>query len=255
MSLSMAVSCPADVLGQGEHAGYRWIVMQNSMGFRCGYVGIPVGHPWHGKGYDDIDADVHGGLTFANPGEGDSHWLGFDCAHYGDAPDPELPGTKELPDSFRARLYGSGVVRDQVYVEAQCRSLCEQAARAAGALVAAPAAFGEVAGRFWHISQNNSGGSFDFDEARGITHEVIIEARTLDEASARAQDIGLYFDGVRDGRDCGCCGDRWSEPYGDGDEIPSVHGKPVAERVPSVFRPADGKSVCIHFLDGRKEWA
>lgn len=59
--------------------------------------------------------------------------------------------------------------------------------------------------KFYHFSQNNSGGSFDFDENSGITHHVVIEANSADHASARAQDIGIYFDGVRDGVDCGCC--------------------------------------------------
>lgn len=30
--------------------------------------------------------------------------------------------------------------------------------------------------KFWHFSQNNSGGAFDFDHLAGITHHVIIEA-------------------------------------------------------------------------------
>ena len=29
-----------------------------------GYVGLPDEHPCSGKGYDDIDVNVHGGLTY-----------------------------------------------------------------------------------------------------------------------------------------------------------------------------------------------
>ena len=35
-------------------------------GWGNGYILIPQTHPWYGKGYDDINADVHGGLTLAN---------------------------------------------------------------------------------------------------------------------------------------------------------------------------------------------
>lgn len=75
----------------------------------CGYVGLPPGHPFHGKDYNDVKRtdgsylNVHGGLTFASPcsekvradGGGICHipapgrpanvwWLGFDCAHCDD---------------------------------------------------------------------------------------------------------------------------------------------------------------------------
>lgn len=33
-------------------------------GYANGYVAIPTDHPCHGKDYDEIDVDVHGGLTF-----------------------------------------------------------------------------------------------------------------------------------------------------------------------------------------------
>jgi integrase len=78
--------------------GYACLVKRNRFGALCGYVGVPQGHPWHGKGYDDVEADVHGGLTYAAPcqegpeGETICHvpgpgepeplwWLGFDCNH------------------------------------------------------------------------------------------------------------------------------------------------------------------------------
>lgn len=103
----------------------------NNSGYRCGYVRVPKGHPWHGKDWDEVDCEVHGGLTFAEadvhcdkPGEDDAWWVGFDCAHGGDAADPSLPGYKDY--GFRSH----GVVRSQSYVESECKSLCEQAALA-----------------------------------------------------------------------------------------------------------------------------
>jgi hypothetical protein len=130
MCLVIAVNFPDRVLGQGAHAGFKWMVTHNAMGYRCGYVRIPMGHPWHGKAYDSVDTDVHGGLTFAHPDEPynkdqpeDGWWIGFDCAHSGDAPDPELPGSERLHSMW-------GTVRTQDYVESQCRFLCQQAADA-----------------------------------------------------------------------------------------------------------------------------
>lgn len=134
MCLSIKVKNPECVLSEGEHLGYEFVTVHNGMGYRCGYVRVPKGHPWHGKDYDDIDADVHGGLTFAEPdvpcakgGADDAHWVGFDCAHCMDAQDQELP----LEDGMRFFMSMSGEVRTQEYVEDQCRSLCEQAAKAA----------------------------------------------------------------------------------------------------------------------------
>lgn len=114
------------MLGYGWHVGYHWRIFSNALGFRCGYVEIPREHPWHGRHYTRIDADVHGDLTFASfthpdpitirPG---SWWVGFDCGHVGDAPDPVLPCYSKIPS-----LPGA-VIRDQAYVEAECRKLCK----------------------------------------------------------------------------------------------------------------------------------
>lgn len=52
--------------------------------YRCGYVGVQKGHPDYGKSYDDVDVDVHGGLTYGEQGEDNFYWLGFDCAYSGD---------------------------------------------------------------------------------------------------------------------------------------------------------------------------
>lgn len=128
MCLSIAIDRPDDVLAKGEHAGFEWMVIHNGMGYRCGYVKVEPGHPWHGKDDTDSFADVHGGVTFGagdvdcGKGGADSGWwIGFDCAHFGDAPDRSLPIRE--PGSFGH----AGVVRTQEYVEAECRSLCEQA--------------------------------------------------------------------------------------------------------------------------------
>ena len=93
---------------------------------------------------------------------------------------------------------------------------------------------------FYTYRQNNSGGGFVIDKKRGISVYVIIEADSTREADARAEQIGLYFDGYGD---CPCCGNRWSEFY----------GKPVADA--KLFCERDpGRSIVVHYKDGRVEW-
>ena len=71
------------------------IGMELKRGWGNGYVVIPPIHPWHNKDYNDIDVEVHGGLTFGEPYETLSwpelteadkgHWIiGFDTCHYSD---------------------------------------------------------------------------------------------------------------------------------------------------------------------------
>ena len=74
------------------------------LGHLCGYVALPKGHPFHGKPTEEIDVEVHGGLTYARKCEGEIchvpkdgeddnvFWIGFDCAHFGDL----IPGIYEM---------------------------------------------------------------------------------------------------------------------------------------------------------------
>ena len=71
---------------------------------------------------------------------------------------------------------------------------------------------------FFTYSQNNTGGSFDFDADNGIGVEVIIEADTPFQADNIAMSKGIYFGGATYGADCDCCGDRWYRAiWGDND--------------------------------------
>lgn len=108
---------------------------------------------------------------------------------------------------------------------------------------------------FFHFNQNNTGGSFEFDKEAGITHHVIIEADSVDEANGRAQEIGIYFDGCESGTDCSCCGDRWSRAWDtDADAEPLIYATPASEYA-SSFRFMGAKhEACVHYKDGRKEW-
>ena len=75
-------------------------------GYANGYVAIPKSNPNHGKDYDEVDVDVHGGLTFGcmmseikeewkdsaecidfdslDEVPDDYYVFGFDTLHYGD---------------------------------------------------------------------------------------------------------------------------------------------------------------------------
>jgi len=130
MCLSTKVRSPERVLAEGFSEGFEWVVTHNTMGYRCGYVKVEKGHPWYGQ---EPSASVHGGITFGEAdvpcgkGADDGWWVGFDCAHYCDAPDLSLPMNEELRKIYRA---DDGIVRTQDFVESECRSLCAQAAKA-----------------------------------------------------------------------------------------------------------------------------
>ena len=121
---------------------------QSSGGHWCGYVGLPPGHRFHGKDYDDVKFDneddpypnVHGGLTFseecdeadapcrgichvAAPGEPEKlWWLGFDCAHSGDL----SPGHIKHYGSMKFGMDGYERYRALNYVKNECKKLAAQ---------------------------------------------------------------------------------------------------------------------------------
>lgn len=112
--------------------GLPCLIVRGPSGALCGYVGVPKGHPYHGKDYETCDVDVHGGLTFADgcshgadeshgvchvPGEGepdDVWWLGFDTAHYGD-----------MSPAYRS-IWCGGTYRTIAYVRAEVTRLAKQ---------------------------------------------------------------------------------------------------------------------------------
>lgn len=107
---------------------------------------------------------------------------------------------------------------------------------------------------FFEFKQNNSGGSFDYDAETGISRFVIIEADSPREAVDKAENIGLYFDGVYSGMDCECCGDRWFNIYWDekGSDVPLVYGEPV-DSFASAAKWMRGYEIFVHYKDGTKK--
>jgi len=82
---------------------------------------------------------------------------------------------------------------------------------------------------FFTFHQTNSGGSRTLD--KDTAHNVIIEADSYTDANDRAEAHGLYFDGIDQGLDCGCCGERWTRMYDfeEGDKVPSRYGTPLGK--------------------------
>jgi hypothetical protein len=103
-----------------EHAGVRCLVIEGPVGALCAYVGVPADHPLAGKSDTDPaldDLSVHGGLTFADEGDGRYrpagwYWYGWDYAHAGDL----IPGLHAYPGD-RAWTVGE--------VEAEARAAAE----------------------------------------------------------------------------------------------------------------------------------
>lgn len=109
---------------------------QMQLGHWCGYVAIPPGHPLHGKDYDNVDIEGHGGINYASkceggichvaaPGEPDDvWWFGFDCAHSGD-----LCPAMAARDEFRGWARdGMDTYKPLTFIESQCASLAKQLA-------------------------------------------------------------------------------------------------------------------------------
>ena len=100
--------------------------------------------------------------------------------------------------------------------------------------------------KWFTFHQNNSGGKFVVDDTVDVN--VIIQANYADEANELAQRVGIYFNGVADGYDCECCGDRWHKVLDDdrGTDEPEIYGQRVPWSPDSVLT-CEGS-----FLDGAK---
>ena len=141
---------PFKVEREWEHAGLKCAVtLGREGGFRCGYVRVPPSHPSHGKGYNDVEVDVHGGLTFGREepcahDDGTGYWFGFDCAHCYDASTPPVmdpawgESARRIWEIDHDPKYAGGAEEhywEHDEVVAECERLAEQLA--AMAMVAA----------------------------------------------------------------------------------------------------------------------
>lgn len=100
---------------------------------------------------------------------------------------------------------------------------------------------------FYTFIQNNSGGKFEIDKA--IKHYVVVEADNADEANTFAQYFGIYFNGVEDGYDCPCCGDRWCRVYEfNAEKRPTLYGEEITKYVEDW--PIEHKEYIIYYKNG-----
>lgn len=121
--------------------GLDCVISRNSsLFFWCGYVGLPKTHPWFGKNYDDVEVEVHGGLTYGKecdghichvtqPGEPDDlYWVGFDCWHCDDLAPGMLEADRAMkrihPELFSRLLHG--IYRLEEYVVEETTQLAKQ---------------------------------------------------------------------------------------------------------------------------------
>jgi hypothetical protein len=104
---------------------------------------------------------------------------------------------------------------------------------------------------FYTYSQNNSGGSFKVNS--DVTQYVIIEADNHNDANEKAEFIGLYWNGVDEGNDCECCGDRWFPSYAAaGTKKPEIYCEDPALHANAFAKT--GEPYChVYFLNGSKQ--
>ena len=108
-------------------------VRRHPFGYLCGYVYLPRQHLWAGKDCEEIQAEVHGGVTWSKEGRRIKYlrhdlsnlvarsWIiGFDCGHPGDM-QPALIYHGREDDTYR----------DFAYAVRETRSLARQAAAVA----------------------------------------------------------------------------------------------------------------------------
>jgi hypothetical protein len=89
--------------------------------------------------------------------------------------------------------------------------------------------------KFYEISQTNTGGSFVTDDK--LCHRLFIEASSEDEAISKAEDLGCYWNGVDEGMDCPCCGDRWY-PSGNGVDLEDMNKRWGGYEISEWFEPS-----------------
>jgi hypothetical protein len=97
---------------------------------------------------------------------------------------------------------------------------------------------------YFEFSQNNSGGGWQIDHDAGIGVKVFVQASSPAEANDKAEAIGIYFNGVSSGRDCECCGSRWSECW---------ESDTGVEEAPKASKVSKGDVAFVHHDDGTIE--
>ena len=106
-----------------ESSGLSCVMIRHDHGAWCGYVGVNKHHPKFSSNYDEIEVDVHGGLTYSDvlpQMHNDLIYFGFDCCHCDDF-------TPTWPFSYlRIGATSGDSYKDVTYVRNQVASLAKQ---------------------------------------------------------------------------------------------------------------------------------
>lgn len=104
-------------------------------GYLCGYIFVPKDNPNFGILYEDIEMDVHCGLSYSRM-QDDGYWIGFDCAHSGDLV-PSNVVLKKLfhvdyliPEGFENHHLFNPTYKNMNFCIQECKSMAEQIRKA-----------------------------------------------------------------------------------------------------------------------------
>lgn len=125
-----------------EYKGYPCVILFQSMGFRCGYVGLPKDNQYYGKEYDDIPVNCHCGLTYSSSTlfcqeDKNTWWIGFDCGHACDgfdlekikeyfADNEEVMKAMTYMRSYHEMINKDYDFRTLEYVKEECKKIVDQ---------------------------------------------------------------------------------------------------------------------------------
>lgn len=126
---------PDEIVWDDEVSGLSCMARRAQGGHWCGYVALPSGHPWNGKGIEYLpgDLDIHGGISYASAsptvgGEPDADgrwWIGFSCDRIGDL----VPAIQANLGDFA--VFSEDVYRDEHFVRREITDLAHLAQDAA----------------------------------------------------------------------------------------------------------------------------
>jgi len=112
-----------------EYQDHKIMIRRGPVGSFNGYAEVKEGHPWFATDYNDIDIDVHQGLTFGGILEDGLFYIGFDTAHYQDyCPIMEFHA-KQFKENYG--IYSSSFIvkenyKDIDFVRRECISMVDQ---------------------------------------------------------------------------------------------------------------------------------
>lgn len=115
----------------GVYKNHRYVVKFQEMGHRCGYIEV-----LQDECIDDAYIEAYGGITFRDvvtPDDSTEYlpvgsWVGFDCAHWGDAVDVDscIEYFGEPPKYVNTFCDPGSHVRSKEYCVAECTSVIDQ---------------------------------------------------------------------------------------------------------------------------------